>query len=257
MCQPLVGVITVVFNTYWPPTFPCNTVNVLKFRTFYLFQFSNKKLVFRAGIHKMLVRIKQGRPWLDCFFRSSLIWVCTVSLICFGRQLLFEILEHLLKLNSWYAGNFFMIFVACWYFVSKLSVLKIYFRNTIRVSNCSDPDHAWQSVRPTLEYKLTVCKGYISAEVKRYLWQVLKREVKTEITIYKIYFWCSFYCIHKDSHFTSYNLSRLQPCVGILITYILCKWLATALLESVVGEINCITTSWSYIFSIIFMKFHS
>ena len=186
MRQPLVGSTTVVIIRYWPPTFPCNTVNVLKFRTFYLFLFSNKKLVFRAGIHKNACQnIKQGRPWSDCFFRSSLIWVCTVCLGCFGRQLLFGILEHLLKLNSRYAGNFFMIFVACWYFVSKLSVLKIYFRNvTIRVSNSLDPDHAWQSVRPTLEYKLTVCKGYISAEDKRYLWQVLKREVKTEITIY-------------------------------------------------------------------------
>ena len=32
------------------------TVNVLKFRTL-LFLFSNKMLVFRAGMHKMLVRI--------------------------------------------------------------------------------------------------------------------------------------------------------------------------------------------------------
>ena len=33
------------------------TVNVLKFRNTFLFLFSNKMLVFRPGIHKMLVRI--------------------------------------------------------------------------------------------------------------------------------------------------------------------------------------------------------
>ena len=32
--------------------------------------------------HKMLVR----RPWSDCFFRSSLIWVWTIWLCFYGRQ---------------------------------------------------------------------------------------------------------------------------------------------------------------------------
>ena len=34
-----------------------STVNVLKFRTPFFFLFSNKMLVFRAGIYKILVRI--------------------------------------------------------------------------------------------------------------------------------------------------------------------------------------------------------
>ena len=34
-------------------------------------------------------------PRSDCFFRSSLIWVCTVCQGLFGRQLVFKILEHL------------------------------------------------------------------------------------------------------------------------------------------------------------------
>ena len=34
-----------------------STVNVLKFQNTFLFLFSNKILVIRAGIHKMLVRI--------------------------------------------------------------------------------------------------------------------------------------------------------------------------------------------------------
>ena len=34
-----------------------HSVNVLKFLTPFLFLFSNEMLVFRAGIHKMLVRI--------------------------------------------------------------------------------------------------------------------------------------------------------------------------------------------------------
>ena len=42
---------------------------------------------------------KQGKPWSDCFFRSSLIWVCTVCLGLFGKQLVFKILEHQLKIE--------------------------------------------------------------------------------------------------------------------------------------------------------------
>ena len=52
----------------------------------FLFLCSNKRLGFSAGIHKMLVRITN---------REDLIWVCTVCLCLFGRQLVFEILEHL------------------------------------------------------------------------------------------------------------------------------------------------------------------
>ena len=49
------------------------------------------------GKHQLThINSKQGRPWSDCFLRSSLIWVCTVCLGLFGRQLAFEILEHLL-----------------------------------------------------------------------------------------------------------------------------------------------------------------
>ena len=34
---------------------------------------------------------KQGRPLTDCFFRSSLIWVCPICISLFYRQLVFEI----------------------------------------------------------------------------------------------------------------------------------------------------------------------
>ena len=43
---------------------------------------------------------KQRRPWSDCYLRSSLIWVCTVCLGLFGRQLVFKILEHLLNIKE-------------------------------------------------------------------------------------------------------------------------------------------------------------
>ena len=33
---------------------------------------------------------KQGRPWSDCFFTSSLIWVCPVCLGIFGKQLVYS-----------------------------------------------------------------------------------------------------------------------------------------------------------------------
>ena len=64
-----------------------NVVNVLECWTLL---FTNKILVIRAGSHKML----QGRPWSDFFFKSSLLWVSDVCLCLFGRQLVFEILEH-------------------------------------------------------------------------------------------------------------------------------------------------------------------
>ena len=55
------------------------------------FLYSNKILVFRAGIHKMLIRIANRE---DPDQRgSSLIWVCTVCLGLFGKQLE---LEHIL-----------------------------------------------------------------------------------------------------------------------------------------------------------------
>ena len=43
---------------------------------------------------------KQCRPRSDCFFRnSSSIWVCTVCLGHFARQLVFQILEHLMQVK--------------------------------------------------------------------------------------------------------------------------------------------------------------
>ena len=61
----------------------------------FLFLFSNKMLVFGAGIHNFQVRVAYREdPGSDCFFRSSLIWVCPFCLGLFGRQLVFEILEH-------------------------------------------------------------------------------------------------------------------------------------------------------------------
>ena len=43
---------------------------------------------------------KQVRSWLVCFFRSSLIWVCTVCPGLFGRHLVFKILERLLCIQE-------------------------------------------------------------------------------------------------------------------------------------------------------------
>ena len=67
-------------------------VNVLKFRIL-LFLFSNKMLVFRAGIHKMLVRIASRE---DPDQTASSEAVLSGSAGLFGRQLVFKILEHLL-----------------------------------------------------------------------------------------------------------------------------------------------------------------
>ena len=58
----------------------------------FLFLFSNKILVIRAVIHKMLVKIanREDPDW-------SLIWFCTVYMGFLGRQQVFKILEHLPK----------------------------------------------------------------------------------------------------------------------------------------------------------------
>ena len=44
---------------------------------------------------------KQGRPWSDCFWRSSLILVCTVCQGHFGRQQVFKFLDHLPYHENW------------------------------------------------------------------------------------------------------------------------------------------------------------
>ena len=38
----------------------------------------------------MVVRIASVEVCLDCFFRSGLIWVCSICLGSFGRQLVFK-----------------------------------------------------------------------------------------------------------------------------------------------------------------------
>ena len=63
-------------------------VNVFKFQTL-LFLLSNKILVIRAGIHKMLVRIVSMEDF-DQTSSSSLIWVHTVCLGYFVGQLMFK-----------------------------------------------------------------------------------------------------------------------------------------------------------------------
>ena len=69
--------------------FFCFTVNVLKFGTLLSFCSQIKSPISGSGIHKFLVRIANR----DCFFRRSLIWICSFCQGLFGRQLVFEILE--------------------------------------------------------------------------------------------------------------------------------------------------------------------
>ena len=63
-------------------------VNVLKFWTLFAFC-SQKKNDGRQGLNSQIAGLnnKQGSPWSDCFFRSSLIWVCTVCLGLFAKQI--------------------------------------------------------------------------------------------------------------------------------------------------------------------------
>ena len=53
-------------------------------------------LVFRAGIHKIRVKIANREdPDQTASLEASLIWVCSVCLGLFDRQLVFGILEHI------------------------------------------------------------------------------------------------------------------------------------------------------------------
>ena len=55
----------------------------------FLFLFLNKTLVYWTewNLQNACQKNKQGRPWSDCFFRSSLIWVCAVYLdLCSLRK---------------------------------------------------------------------------------------------------------------------------------------------------------------------------
>ena len=53
-------------------------------------------------------------------------------------------------INALRAGYLFIDFVVCRFFFQKNFFRKKYFRNTIRVSNCLDPDQARHYVGPDL-----------------------------------------------------------------------------------------------------------
>ena len=70
------------------------TVNVLNFQTLFWF-WSQKNVGCQSCNSQNACRnSKQGRPWSDCFFRHSLIWVCPVCLGLFAKQLVVKVLEH-------------------------------------------------------------------------------------------------------------------------------------------------------------------
>ena len=73
------------------------------FSNSFLFLFSNKMLVFRAGIHKMLVRIANREdPDQTASASSEAVWSRSTLFVYsfFGRQLVFKILEHLPHLQK-------------------------------------------------------------------------------------------------------------------------------------------------------------
>ena len=78
-----------------------STVNVLKLQTLLSF-FSQTNVSYQGwNSQNACQNSTQRRPRSNCFFRSSLFWVCTVCecLGLFGRQLVLEILEHLLYIQ--------------------------------------------------------------------------------------------------------------------------------------------------------------
>ena len=82
-----------------------------------LFSFCSQITCCFSELKNACLNSKQRRPWSDCFFRSSLIWVCTVCLGLICRQLVFKILEHLLYCACWVTVQAFV--VICWLFLNK------------------------------------------------------------------------------------------------------------------------------------------
>ena len=72
----------------------------------FLFLFSNKMLVLQGkNSQNACQNSKQGRPLSDCFFRSSLIWVCPICLpaflaVIFGVQCLRSFTIFIILLRS-------------------------------------------------------------------------------------------------------------------------------------------------------------
>ena len=97
---------------------------------------------------------KQGRPWSDCFFRSSLVWVCPVCL-GFVAGSLYETLRR--NCYSVCLVIFHAFVVVRWLF-SKLHFSKNSFGNTIRLSNILVQDQV--VVLAVLIWVENVCKSY-------------------------------------------------------------------------------------------------
>ena len=147
-------------------------VNVL--RNTFLFLFSNKMLVFRAGIHKMLVRIA-NREDPDQTASSEAVWYGSAL---FVRQQEFEILEHLPKSvkkgllqnqNKLHPMFLYFMFLQLFYhssstiFKKKCSVLYIMF--VLFLSFCQVTCLSFQGIipvktenfHPTLKNQAFVC----------------------------------------------------------------------------------------------------
>ena len=93
-------------------------------------------LQFKSHMFNYLKSCDLTQRWYKIFFMSAFIRKA-------GNQLL----------TLWMLGNFTWFFVVCWFFIlfSKSTFLKNSFRNTIRESNCLDPDQARHFVWPDLD----------------------------------------------------------------------------------------------------------
>ena len=65
----------------------------------FLFLFSNKMLVFRAGIHKMLVRIANRKDLIRLLLQKQSDLDLALFAQVFDRQLAFKVFEHLLWID--------------------------------------------------------------------------------------------------------------------------------------------------------------
>ena len=126
----LIRVCAVCLGIFWQATSCCQLKGAagntdpwwyskcFKISNTFFFLFSNKKNGYQGlKSQKACLNSNQGRPWSDCYFRSRLIWVCTVCLGLFGRQLVFRTFTIastcIMTLKSWTLPAVLSLFFKC------------------------------------------------------------------------------------------------------------------------------------------------
>ena len=104
-----------------------STVNFVKYSTIFLILISNKCWYQGWNSQNTYLNSKQGRPWSDCFWRSSLIWVCLVCLSIWQTTSVQSIRASTvnLDLDQMIFRNYFLPKDMFWVLVRKIPMRKL------------------------------------------------------------------------------------------------------------------------------------